>query len=179
VWQFPSIQSNDIIRCTFNVDLNSHLSPIQDYFQATYNFGLENTQTIYSVSCHQSDPNQTVRCGVMTSLTVDVTRIRNDEGHTTTNAGQQLLMFQVIDSRGGWAVCGKTSGILTFPGPCPQTSSLPNVTIDINVMPLLSGFLHFPYILLHRYVKRSSELGLIFHLYHLFFVFIILLQMRS
>lgn len=85
----------------------------------------------------------------------------------------------MIDSRGGWAVCGKTSGILTFPGPCPQTSSLPNVTIDINVMPLLSGFLHFPYILLHRYVKRSSELGLIFHLYHLFFVFIILLQMRS
>ena len=34
-------------------------------------------------------------------------------------------------------------------------------TVNVEVMPLVSGYIHFPYIILHRYLRRgSSELGM-------------------
>ena len=73
--------------------------------------------------------------------------------------------FLVVDNRGRWAVCGKSSGILSY-----KSSSLASASEDsvqsatMEVMPLTSGELHLPYIILHRYLKRkSSEYGKIFN----------------
>ena len=38
----------------------------------------------------------------------------------------------------------------------------------MEVMPLVSGLLHLPYVMLHRYMKRSSELGKLVELTSLF-----------
>ncbi len=69
-----------------------------------------------------------------------------------------------MDKRGGWAICGKSSGILTFP--VPSTVDTDEVggaasrdSFDIQAMPLLSGNLHLPNVVLHRYVKRTTEFG--------------------
>ena len=70
-------------------------------------------------------------------------------------------MFLVVDNRGRWAVCGKSSGILSYKSTNFVASSADSVQIaTMEVMPLASGQLHFPYVILHRYLKRkSSEFG--------------------
>ena len=55
-------------------------------------------QPIYVVSC-ATDDAQPLRSGCMTSLRVEVSRVRDDSGHENTPSGQQLLMFQGGSSR--------------------------------------------------------------------------------
>ena len=76
------------------------------------------------------------------------------------------LIFLVVDSRGNWAICGKSSGVMSMPVP-PRNSDGKfsydtTDTVNVEVMPLVSGYIHFPYIILHRYLRRgSSELGML------------------
>ena len=62
--------------------------------------------------------------------------------------------------RGNWAICGKSSGVFSMPSPRNGTSFHAVDTVTVEVMPLVSGYIHLPYIILHRYLRRgSSELG--------------------
>ncbi|XP_078485701.1 trafficking protein particle complex subunit 10-like [Ciona intestinalis] len=125
---------------------------------ATYKFELENIQPIYNVTCVTG--NGTLRSGEMTSLRIDLRRVRVDSEHETTKNGQQLLMFQVVDNRGRWAVCGKSSGVISLPTSnaiqCEnQVEAMGSATLE--VMPLISGNLHLPFVILNRYMKRRSS----------------------
>lgn len=100
--------------------------------------------------------------------------------HTHThNSKQQMRIFDssirvdswsfsflsVVDSRGNWAICGKSSGVMSMPTPPRGTNNTPSSSaasdsVNVEVMPLVSGYIHLPFIILHRYLRRgSSELG--------------------
>ena len=72
-----------------------------------------------------------------------------------------LVFNAVVDDRGRWAVCGKSTGILAFktmPGLNDSESNIGRASME--VMPLVSGHLHLPLVTLQRYMKRkSSEFG--------------------
>ncbi|XP_076819783.1 trafficking protein particle complex subunit 10-like isoform X1 [Clavelina lepadiformis] len=126
---------------------------------ASYKFELENVKPIYTVTCSIEDQSELV-CGVMTNLKVEVEKLRHDPEHEPTSTGQQLVMFQVVDTRGRWAVCGKSNGILCFNArgmASNATDTTPVLSATLELMPLSGGFLHLPYVMLHRYMKRRSS----------------------
>uniref|UniRef100_H2YYF7 TRAPPC10/Trs130 C-terminal domain-containing protein n=1 Tax=Ciona savignyi TaxID=51511 RepID=H2YYF7_CIOSA len=166
-----STHFSSIINAQFVVDVVSScdvtddvMSPGDDVIvsKATYKFELDNIQPIYYVTCVTGDGESPLRSGDMTSLRIEVRRVRLDPGHETTKNGQQLLMFQVVDNRGRWAVCGKSSGVISLPLPNAIQSDNGVIAVGsatLEVMALIAGNLHLPFVILNRYMKRhSSEL---------------------
>nr|CAB3267219.1 trafficking protein particle complex subunit 10-like [Phallusia mammillata] len=161
-WKVSSSPFNSLnTSAQFHADLVSRCDDISDDVTSTvtYQFEVDNLRPIYTIACSVDDDEE-LRNGVMTSLRVDVTRLRDDPDHETTSNGQQLLMFQVMDTRGRWAVFGKSSGILSMPASRIRESTHDAThvaTATVEVMPLVSGSLHMPYVLLHRFMKRRSS----------------------
>lgn len=68
----------------------------------------------------------------------------------------------VIDTRGRWAVCGKSTGVISVPLSSVEAADLgpPVAKASLEIMPLVAGFLHRPVVTLQRYLKRrSGEFG--------------------
>lgn len=74
----------------------------------------------------------------------------------------------MVDTRGRWAVCGKSTGLFSLPVlptavDGDDNTSTPKKymsTTTLEVMPLIDGWLHRPSVVLQRYLKRrSSEFG--------------------
>lgn len=149
-------------------------------------------QPLYTVSMHIGADGSELVVGQMTSLNMTVKRIRRDPVAEHTRGDQQLLMFHgeeicsmfmtrlddgihpsctlvilqssctVIDTRGHWAVCGKSTGVISVPLPSIEVADLgpPVAKVSLEIMPLVDGFLHRPMVVLQRYMKRrSGEFG--------------------
>eukprot|EP00061_Rhincodon_typus_P011781 g37054.t1 len=86
----------------------------------------------------------------------DLTEVDKDEslvdcdGYCTTK-----LMYEVVDNSSNWAVCGKSSGVISMPVAARATHK-----VHMEVMPLFAGFLPFPDIKLFKYLPfQPSQSG--------------------
>jgi len=142
-------KDDDVIVFSVNVTSQHEYLGVEANRSCKYKFHSDNTKTIYKIRWVPDD--DVIKVGIMTSFELIVTKHDVDADHETTNCGQQLLMYRVIDKRGGWAICGKSSGILSY------NSDVTIQRVTMEVMALLPGNLHLPDVTLHRYIKRGSE----------------------
>jgi len=142
-------KDDDVIVFSVNVTSQHEYLGVEANRSCKYKFHYDNTKTIYKIMWLPTD--DAIKVGIMTSFELIVTKHDVDADHETTNCGQQLLMYRVIDKRGGWAICGKSSGILSY------NSDVTIQKVTMEVMALLPGNLHLPDVTLHRYIKRGSE----------------------
>ncbi|XP_051871190.1 trafficking protein particle complex subunit 10 isoform X2 [Pristis pectinata] len=126
----------------------------------TYELRLDNFCTLYNVKAEISPPLGLEMCkmGTLCNLEVsivrlsDLTEVDKDEalsesdGYCTTR-----LMYEVVDNSSNWAVCGKSSGVISMPVAARATHK-----VHMEVMPLFAGFLPFPDVKLFKYLPFQA-----------------------
>nr|XP_028583150.1 trafficking protein particle complex subunit 10 [Podarcis muralis] len=150
------------LQCQFSVNFCSapseeHSLSLKPY---TYEFQLENFFTLYNVKAEISPPLGAEYCktGSLCSLEVSITRLSDlldvdkdealteSDGYCTTK-----LMYEVVDNSSNWAVCGKSSGVISMPIAVRATHK-----VHMEVMPLFAGYLPFPDVRLFKYLPHYS-----------------------
>ncbi|XP_033003009.1 trafficking protein particle complex subunit 10 [Lacerta agilis] len=150
------------LQCQFSVNFRSapseeHSLSLKPY---TYEFQLENFFTLYNVKAEISPPLGAEYCktGSLCSLEVSITRLSDlldvdkdealteSDGYCTTK-----LMYEVVDNSSNWAVCGKSSGVISMPIAVRATHK-----VHMEVMPLFAGYLPFPDVRLFKYLPHYT-----------------------
>ncbi|XP_075398345.1 trafficking protein particle complex subunit 10 [Tenrec ecaudatus] len=126
----------------------------------TYEFQVENFFTLYSVKAEIFPPLGMEYCktGSLCSLEVSITRLSDllevDKDEALTESEEYFttkLMYEVVDNSSNWAVCGKSSGLLSMPVAAQATHR-----VHMEVMPLFAGHLPFPDVRLFKYLPHHS-----------------------
>ncbi|XP_061483502.1 trafficking protein particle complex subunit 10 isoform X2 [Rhineura floridana] len=163
VWELKwTKELPSFLQCQFSVNFCSapseeHSLSLKPY---TYEFQLENFFTLYNVKAEISPPLGAEYCktGSLCSLEVSITRLSDLldvdkdealtelEGYCTTK-----LMYEVVDNSSNWAVCGKSSGVISMPIAVQATHK-----VHLEVMPLFAGYLPFPDVRLFKYLPHHS-----------------------
>ncbi|XP_034042222.1 trafficking protein particle complex subunit 10 [Thalassophryne amazonica] len=153
------------LHCVFS----AHFSPTNQDISALkpfhYQFQLDRVATLYSVRAEILPPagEQHCRSGSLCRLEVCITRLTEategeigEESRTESDGLRTTkLMYEVADSSSNWAVCGKSSGMVSMPLTTSATHKL-----QIEVMPLFAGHLPFPKIKVLKYLPHSTTLPL-------------------
>ncbi|KAF7646759.1 hypothetical protein LDENG_00182820, partial [Lucifuga dentata] len=149
------------LQCVFS----AHFSPLSQDGSAFkpfhYHFQLERVTTSYSVRAEILPPagEQHCRSGVLCGLEVSVTRLTEpadgemgEESKTESDGLKSTkLLYEVADSSSNWAVCGKSSGMVSMPMTANATHR-----VQIEVMPLFAGHLPFPKIKVLKYLPHTA-----------------------
>ncbi|XP_026937888.1 trafficking protein particle complex subunit 10 isoform X3 [Sagmatias obliquidens] len=126
----------------------------------TYEFQVDNFLTLYSVRAEISPPPGTELCktGSLCSLEVSITRLSDlsdaDKDEALTEREDYFstkLMYEVVDNSSNWAVCGKSSGVISMPVAARATHR-----VRMEVMPLFAGYLPLPDVRLFKYLPHHS-----------------------
>uniref|UniRef100_A0A452VP44 Trafficking protein particle complex 10 n=1 Tax=Ursus maritimus TaxID=29073 RepID=A0A452VP44_URSMA len=131
--------------------------PLKPY---TYEFQVENFFTLYNVRAEILPPAGTEHCrtGSLCSLEVSITRLSDlldvDKDEALTESDEYFstkLMYEVVDNSSNWAVCGKSSGVISMPVAAQATHR-----VHMEVMPLFAGYLPLPDVRLFKYLPHHS-----------------------
>ncbi|XP_059956383.1 trafficking protein particle complex subunit 10 isoform X4 [Mesoplodon densirostris] len=150
------------LHCRFSIGFSpaseERLSvPLKPY---TYEFQVDNFLTLYTVRAEISPPPGTELCktGSLCSLEVSVTRLSDlsevDKDEALTECDDYFstkLMYEVVDNSSNWAVCGKSSGVISMPVAARATHR-----VHMEVMPLFAGYLPLPDVRLFKYLPHHS-----------------------
>uniref|UniRef100_A0A5F8GH21 Trafficking protein particle complex subunit 10 n=1 Tax=Monodelphis domestica TaxID=13616 RepID=A0A5F8GH21_MONDO len=126
----------------------------------SYEFQVENFFTLYNVKAEIFPPLGTEYCktGSLCSLEVSITRLSDllevDKDEALTESDDYCttkLMYEVVDNSSNWAVCGKSSGVISMPVTARATHK-----VHMEVMPLFAGYLPFPDVRLFKYLPHHS-----------------------
>ncbi|XP_059777671.1 trafficking protein particle complex subunit 10 isoform X3 [Balaenoptera ricei] len=126
----------------------------------TYEFQVDNFLTLYSVRAEISPPpgGELCRTGSLCCLEVSVTRLSGlseaDKDEALTERAEYFstkLMYEVVDNSSNWAVCGKSSGVISMPVAARATHR-----VHMEVMPLFAGYLPLPDVRLFKYLPHHS-----------------------
>ncbi|XP_057401335.1 trafficking protein particle complex subunit 10 isoform X3 [Balaenoptera acutorostrata] len=126
----------------------------------TYEFQVDNFLTLYSVRAEISPPPgaELCRTGSLCCLEVSVTRLSGlseaDKDEALTERAEYFstkLMYEVVDNSSNWAVCGKSSGVISMPVAARATHR-----VHMEVMPLFAGYLPLPDVRLFKYLPHHS-----------------------
>ncbi|XP_028360802.1 trafficking protein particle complex subunit 10 isoform X1 [Phyllostomus discolor] len=126
----------------------------------TYEFQVENFFTLYNVRAEILPPAgmELCRTGALCALEVAITRLSDllevDRDEALTESDEHFstkLMYEVVDNSSNWAVCGKSSGVISMPV-VPQATH----RVHMEVMPLFAGYLPLPDIRLFKYLPHHS-----------------------
>ncbi|XP_006137949.1 trafficking protein particle complex subunit 10 [Pelodiscus sinensis] len=150
------------LQCQFSVNFCPATSEEQSFSLKpyTYEFQVENYFTLYNVKTQIFPPLGAEYCktGSLCSLEVSITRLSDlldvdkdealteSDGYCTTK-----LMYEVVDNSSNWAVCGKSSGVISMPVAAQATHK-----VHMEVMPLFAGYLPFPDVRLFKYLPHHS-----------------------
>uniref|UniRef100_G3VMG2 Trafficking protein particle complex subunit 10 n=1 Tax=Sarcophilus harrisii TaxID=9305 RepID=G3VMG2_SARHA len=117
-------------------------------------------KTLYNVKAEIFPPLGTEYCktGSLCSLEVSITRLSDllevDKDEALTESDEYCttkLMYEVVDNSSNWAVCGKSSGVISMPVTARATHK-----VHMEVMPLFAGYLPFPDVRLFKYLPHHS-----------------------
>lgn len=132
----------------------------------SYNFSLENISMLYDVRAEIFPPLGADLCkmGTLCQLEVSIVRLLDladvDRDEALTEADGYCttkLLYEVVDNSSNWAVCGKSSGVISMPVAVSATHQ-----VHMEVMPLFAGNLPFPDIKLFKYLpSQSIQAGLV------------------
>ncbi|KAM8816359.1 trafficking protein particle complex subunit 10 isoform 2-T2 [Rhynchonycteris naso] len=126
----------------------------------TYEFQLENFFTLYNVKAEILPPAGTELCrtGSLCALEVSITRLSDllevDRDEALMESDEYFstkLMYEVVDNSSNWAVCGKSSGVISMPVVAQATHR-----VHMEVMPLFAGYLPLPDVRLFKYLPHHS-----------------------
>nr|XP_056714262.1 trafficking protein particle complex subunit 10 [Euleptes europaea] len=150
------------LQCQFSVSFRSAPSEEHSLSLKPYicEFQLENFFTLYNVKAEISPPLGAEYCktGSLCSLEVSITRLSDfldvdkdealteSDGYCTTK-----LLYEVVDNSSNWAVCGKSSGVISMPIAAQATHK-----VHMEVMPLFAGCLPVPDVRLFKYLPHHS-----------------------
>ncbi|TNN45294.1 Trafficking protein particle complex subunit 10 [Liparis tanakae] len=106
---------------------------------------------------------QHCRSGFLCGLEVCITRLTEPaEGEAAEDSKTDAdglkttkLMYEVADSSSNWAVCGKSSGMVSMPMAADATHK-----VQIEVMPLFAGHLPFPKIKVLKYLPHTAAVAI-------------------
>ncbi|XP_059542566.1 trafficking protein particle complex subunit 10 isoform X4 [Myotis daubentonii] len=117
-------------------------------------------QTLYTVKAEILPPAGTELCrtGSLCALEVSITRLSDllevDRDEALTESDEYFstkLMYEVVDNSSNWAVCGKSSGVISMPVVAQATHR-----VHMEVMPLFAGYLPLPDVRLFKYLPHHS-----------------------
>ncbi|XP_074851443.1 trafficking protein particle complex subunit 10 isoform X2 [Carettochelys insculpta] len=150
------------LQCQFSVGFCPATSEEQSFSLKPYiyEFQVENYFTLYNVKTQIFPPSGAEYCktGSLCSLEVSITRLSDlldvdkdealteSDGYCTTK-----LMYEVVDNSSNWAVCGKSSGVISMPVTAQAIHK-----VHMEVMPLFAGYLPFPDVRLFKYLPHHS-----------------------
>ncbi|XP_070345126.1 trafficking protein particle complex subunit 10 isoform X1 [Equus asinus] len=126
----------------------------------TYEFQVENFFTLYNVKAEILPPSGAEHCktGSLCSLEVSITRLSGllevDKDEALMESDEYFstkLMYEVVDNSSNWAVCGKSSGVISMPVAAQATHR-----VHMEVMPLFAGYLPLPDVRLFKYLPHHS-----------------------
>ncbi|XDV51112.1 hypothetical protein PO909_020054 [Leuciscus waleckii] len=150
------------LQCVFSASFAPVDAPDADLKPYSYEFTVERVSTLYSVRAEISPPvgEQHCRTGALCRLEVCLTRLtepseaeRDDEELSETDGLRtSRLMYEVIDNHSNWAVCGKSSGVVSMP-----TAAMATHKVHMEVMPLFAGQLPFPNIRVFKYRPHHAS----------------------
>uniref|UniRef100_H3CJ11 Trafficking protein particle complex subunit 10 n=1 Tax=Tetraodon nigroviridis TaxID=99883 RepID=H3CJ11_TETNG len=149
------------LQCVFSTDFSPLNQDVSVFKLFHHQFQLERVTTLYSVRADILPPagEQHCRCGLLCKLEVFITRLSEPaEGEMAEESRSDLdglkttkLMYQVADSNSNWAVCGKSSGLVSMPVATGSSQK-----VQIEVMPLFAGHLPYPRINVLRYLPHTA-----------------------
>ncbi|KAL4609094.1 trafficking protein particle complex subunit 10 isoform X2 [Arapaima gigas] len=149
------------LQCLFSISFSPADAQHAVFTPFLYEFQLDNVTTLYSLSADIQPAlgEQQCRTGTLCGLEVSITRLaepsesdQQDEGHTETGSFcTTKLMYEVVDNSSNWAVCGKSSGVVSMPVAANATHK-----VRMEVMPLFAGHLPFPSIKVSKYMPHNA-----------------------
>ncbi|XP_033635509.1 trafficking protein particle complex subunit 10-like [Asterias rubens] len=120
--------------------------------QLSHCFSLTDYLTKFTVSSNvvPSSSEERCRAGTLCNLQLQIQSIL-DNHRPITDQTDLSLMYQVVADKHMWAVCGRSTGVVTMP------TGQEVVDVSLEVMPLLAGFLPVPKVKLSKYITNSSD----------------------
>ncbi|XP_077435533.1 trafficking protein particle complex subunit 10 isoform X2 [Vanacampus margaritifer] len=130
-----------------------------------YHFLLDKVPTLFSVSADMVPPagERQCRSGSLCGLEVVIARLAEPAGTEPAAAADDdrsdadglrssKVMYEVADSSSNWAVCGRSSGLVSAPSSGSWTHK-----VHMEVMPLFAGHLPFPKIKVLKYLPHNAN----------------------
>ncbi|XP_014773822.1 trafficking protein particle complex subunit 10 [Octopus bimaculoides] len=148
MWQLrsnavPGPSSLDLI---FSVTYRSSMDEDSLCRLSVYNIHLENIQTLYMITSNIIPGNDNKTCKVGNVCHLDFSVINIDTSNTSS---ESQLLYEVVVDHLMWAVCGRVTGIVTL------TNS--KFDTQLQIIPLMAGFLPFPLITLAKYKPKTDS----------------------
>ncbi|XP_060741347.1 trafficking protein particle complex subunit 10 [Tachysurus vachellii] len=150
------------LQCVFSASFSPADAPDTALKPYSYEFQLERVSTLYSVKAdiQPTVGEQHCRAGTLCRLEVSVTRLiepseaEGEDEELMENEGVRTakLMYEVVDNSSNWAVCGKSSGLVSMP-----VAAMATHKVQMEVMPLFAGKLPFPSIRVFKYLPHSAQ----------------------
>ncbi|XP_061091559.1 trafficking protein particle complex subunit 10-like isoform X1 [Conger conger] len=149
------------LQCIFSASFSPTAAEGTSYKPYRYEFQLENVSTLYSLRAEIRPAPEAQDChtGALCVLEVCITRLseiceaeKEDAGLTESDGLYTAkLMYEVVDNSSNWAVCGKSSGLVSMPVAASATHRM-----QMELMPLFAGNLPFPNIKLFKYLPHYA-----------------------
>ncbi|KAG7467283.1 hypothetical protein MATL_G00151720 [Megalops atlanticus] len=149
------------LQCLFSMSFSPADAEDSAYKTFCHEFQLENVSTLYSLRADIRPAPGAEHChtGSLCGLEVSITRLaelseaEQEDMALTETDGQctTKLMYEVVDNSSNWAVCGKSSGLVSMPVTASATQK-----VQMEVMPLFAGNLPFPKIRLFKYLPHYA-----------------------
>ncbi|ROI15598.1 Trafficking protein particle complex subunit 10 [Anabarilius grahami] len=150
------------LQCVFLASFAPADAPDTALKPYSYEFAVERVSTLYSVRAEirPAAGEQHCRTGTLCRLEVSLTRLtepndtdRSDEEFSETEGLRtSRLMYEVIDNHSNWAVCGKSSGVVSMP-----VAAMATHKVQMEIMPLFAGQLPFPNIRVFKYLPHHAS----------------------
>ncbi|KAI8520820.1 Trafficking protein particle complex subunit 10 [Branchiostoma belcheri] len=151
LWQLHPEELQGLPQLSCRFSMQYCLQGSQQHTPYNYSFTLNNFKTLYQVETSVETPTGSEKCqaGVLCPLRLLIT--------TTSPAGDGQdtdtvpLMYEVLADNTMWAVCGKSSGVVSMP-----TAAMTTKEVLLEVMPLIGGYLPVPVVQLSQYQELPS-----------------------
>ncbi|KAF4107814.1 trafficking protein particle complex subunit 10 [Onychostoma macrolepis] len=147
------------LHCVFSAAFAPADAPDAALKPYRYDFTLERVSTLLSVwaEIRPAVGEQLCRTGSLCRLEVSLTRLSepsdSDEEYSDADGLRTTrLLYEVIDNNSNWAVCGKSSGVVSMP-----VAAMATHKVHMEVMPLFAGHLPFPNIRVFKYLPHHSS----------------------
>ncbi|XP_064183833.1 trafficking protein particle complex subunit 10-like isoform X1 [Anguilla rostrata] len=163
VWEVKWVSDPPLcLQCVFSVSFSpAAAAEGSSYKPYRHEFLLEDVSTLYSLRTEIMPAPEAQDChtGALCVLEVCITRLaelceaeKEDAGLTESDGLYTAkLLYEVVDNSSNWAVCGKSSGLVSMPVAASATHR-----VQMEVMPLFAGNLPFPNIKLFKYLPHYA-----------------------
>ncbi|XP_077473021.1 trafficking protein particle complex subunit 10 [Stigmatopora argus] len=144
------------VACVFSASFfpRGHCGATDAFKLFHYHFLLDRVPTLYSVKADIVPPASEPHCrsGALCELDVLISRLSAAAADDDDKADADgKLMYEVADSSSNWALCGKSSGLVSLP-----SAAVSPHRVRIEVMPLFAGHLPFPKIQVLKYLPHNA-----------------------